>query len=74
MFAANRVAKIKEGAGLFPDLNLDRNLDGEDIAIFVQVLLGQDSDPMRGIIADINTDGTTNTGDIAPFVAMLVGP
>lgn len=71
---ANRVAKIKQGAGLLPDLNLDGNFDGEDVAIFVQVLLGWDSDPMRGIIADINTDGTTNTGDIAPFVALLVGP
>ena len=71
---ANRVATIKEGAGLLPDLNLDGNFDGEDVAIFVQVLLGQDSDPMRGIISDINTDGTADTADIAPFVARLVVP
>jgi hypothetical protein len=71
---ANRVAKIKEGSGLLPDLNLDGNFDGEDVYFFVQVLLGQDTDPMRGIIADINADGSTDPADIAPFVAKLVGP
>ena len=71
---ANRVAKIKEGSGLLPDLNLDGNFDGEDVYFFVQVLLGQDTDPMRGIIADVNADGAADPADIAPFVAKLVGP
>ena len=71
---ADRVAKIKQGAGLLPDLNLDGSLNGLDIAIFVRVLLGQDGDAMHVIIADVNADGTNDFGDIAPFVAMLVGP
>jgi len=71
---ANRVAKIKEGSGLLPDLNLDGNFDGEDVYFFVQVLLGQDTDPMRGIIADVNADGAADPADIAPFAAKLVGP
>jgi hypothetical protein len=59
---------------LLPDLNLDGNFDGEDVYFFVQVLLGQDTDPMRGIIADVNADGAADPADIAPFVAKLVGP
>jgi hypothetical protein len=71
---ANRVAKIKQGAGLWPDLNLDDDLDDADVSIFVQVLLGLNSEPMQGIIADIDANGSADAGDMAAFVSMLVGP
>lgn len=69
---ANRVAKIRQNVGVLPDLDLDGDVDGTDLTVFVRVLLGQDNDPMRTIIADVNADGTTDIADVPAFVSSLL--
>ena len=68
-----------DGDGLF-DVELKGDMDGnrevtiDDLPIFVQVLLGLDTDPRRICAADMDdTDGPTGD-DIQPFVDSTLAP
>ena len=56
--------------GCFPDLDLDDDgdFDNADIQVFVNVLLGLDTSPIRRQNADQNCDGATDGEDIQFFV------
>lgn len=68
----DRVATIRRGVGLLPDLNLDRRFDGRDLEPFAQAMLGMAARPMDLIVADVNGDGTLDSADVAGFVALLL--
>ena len=55
------------------DLNGDRQVTVADIPGFVQVLLGQTSDPKLICAADANRSGAAAGDDIQPFVSLLLG-
>jgi len=57
-----------------PDLNNDNVVNNSDVPLFVDVLLGIDTDPLRVSRSDVNCDGQANGLDIDPFVAVLLGP
>jgi len=55
------------------DPNRDGNLDSNDVAILVDVLLGTDADPSHIIGSDMNCDGKADGDDIAAFISELFG-
>ncbi len=59
-------------AALKGDFDEDFDVDAADLPVFVDVLLGVDTDPVHAAEADINGDGTANARDIRPFVAAMV--
>lgn len=54
-----------------PDMDNDNDVDVADIPIFINVLLGTDTDPVRVARADVNCDGAANGRDVQPFVDIL---
>ena len=56
------------------DTDDDGDLDAADLATFVAVLLGADTDPDHVWISDVNKDCTANGGDIAGFTDAMIGP
>lgn len=61
-----------QGSG---DVNYDGATDGQDIQLFVDVLIGGDVDPSHVCACDMNGDGTVDTvTDPGLFVAKLLGP
>lgn len=55
------------------DLDGDGDVDSTDAAIFVAVLLGQDTEPTHVAKADLDLSGMVNGLDIQPFVDALLG-
>lgn len=53
------------------DLNLSGIVEATDIPLFVDVLLGIDTDPLRVELSDVNDDGAPNGEDVAAFVDAL---
>jgi hypothetical protein len=56
------------------DLDTDGDADSDDVAIFVDVLLGLDGDPGHVLVADLDDSGTADGLDIQPFVDTLLSP
>ncbi|MBI5762810.1 MAG: hypothetical protein HZA51_04710 [Planctomycetes bacterium] len=54
------------------DLNCAKN--DLDVDLFVQVLLGLDTDPGRMTRSDINNSGTPDGDDVGPFIAAYLAP
>ncbi len=54
------------------DVNDDNQVNLLDTPLFVDVLLGVDTDPMRVNASDMNCDGQVDGLDIEPFVAQLL--
>ncbi len=54
------------------DLNCAKN--DLDVDLFVQVLLGLDTDPGRMTRSDINNSGTPDGDDVGPFIAAYFAP
>lgn len=52
----------------------DGDVDSDDQAIFVAVLILEDMDPAHVAAADINGDLVADAGDIAGMVALLIAP
>lgn len=55
------------------DLDGDGMVGASDMAIFVQVLLGDDADPGHILASDFNNDGTSDGGDVSGFVLAMLG-
>lgn len=56
------------------DMNGDAKIDGADIQLFVDVLLGVNTDPDLISEADFNENGFADSADVPPFVvSLLVG-
>ncbi len=56
------------------DLDCNGALDMDDMAIFIAVLLGADTDPAHVAAADLNYDGSLDGGDIQAFVDAVLPP
>jgi len=56
------------------DINGDRVRDSADLAAFIDVLLGRDTDPRRRCAADLNGSGAPDGNDVQPFVALMQSP
>jgi len=54
-----------------PDMDDDTDVDLDDLPIFVNVLLGLDTTPVRVARADVNCDGSVDGRDIQPFTDLL---
>lgn len=54
------------------DINGDGSIDGQDVAAFVDVILGASFDPAAVCAADTNGDGTVSVADVASFVGCLM--
>jgi hypothetical protein len=56
--------------------DLDQNCvrDDIDITIFVDVLLGMDTDPEHMQRSDLDNSGTPDGNDIAPFTSAYLAP
>jgi len=53
------------------DLNLSGVVEGGDVPLFVNVLLGLDGDALRVNLADMNNSGTPDADDIPQFINAL---
>ena len=54
-----------------PDMDNDSDVDLDDLPIFVSVLLGLDTTPVRVARADVNCDGLVDGRDVQPFTDIL---
>lgn len=54
-----------------PDMDNDGDVDVDDIPIFVNVLIGVDTTPLRVARADVNCDGFVDGRDVKPFTDIL---
>ena len=52
----------------------DGQIDSDDVAILVAVLLGADSDPDHFVLNDMNGDGAVNGRDLQLFVDAMLAP
>ena len=55
------------------DTDDDGDLDAADLATFVAVLLGADTDPDHVWISDVNKDCAANGSDVAGFIDAMIG-
>ena len=55
------------------DFDTNGVLDEVDLAVFLDVLLGVDIDPMHVVIADLNGDGAADGRDISLFLSLILG-
>ncbi len=63
------------GGGALPgDVNGDCKVDFDDVAPFIQVLLGLDAIPSHVAAADVDHSGQANGGDCAAFATTLLAP
>lgn len=53
------------------DLDFNGSVQAADAALFVEVLLGLDTDPARVAASDVNGDGVVNGLDVQAFIAAL---
>lgn len=56
------------------DIDLNCTKNDLDVDLFVQVLLGLDSDPGRITRSDINNSGTPDGDDVGPFITAYFAP
>lgn len=56
------------------DMDNDTRVDIVDLDIFVQVLLGDDTDVEHRVVADMNADCSVDGLDIQPFVDAMTAP
>ncbi len=56
------------------DVNVDRVVDGRDLAAFVDLLFAATPDPDLVVRGDFTGDGALDAADVGPFVAALLGP
>jgi cytochrome c peroxidase len=68
-FNANAIPDECENLG---DIDGDGDLDADDIAAFVTVLLGLDTDPNRVAASNVNADAGADAGDVSPFTRLMV--
>lgn len=54
------------------DMNLDGAVNGDDVQIFVDVLLGNNTDPVLIAQADFDENGVLNSNDTSHFVTALL--
>jgi len=59
-------------APVFGDLDGDGAVTSADVPIFVDVLLGNDTDPQHVAAADLNVSGTADGDDVQAFVDLLL--
>jgi len=64
---------VGAGGGLPGDINDDGMVDEADLALFVAVLLGQETDPDVVTRSDMNGDGLADGADAQLFVAAIIG-
>ena len=64
--------RLVRGCPATGDLNDDEDVNADDVAILVDVLLETDSDPMHVGRADVDCSGTADGNDILPFVCILL--
>ncbi len=55
------------------DIDGDGDVDMNDAALFIDVLLGIDNDAGHQLGADLNADGAPNGGDVSLMTAALIG-
>jgi len=53
------------------DIDLDMDVDLDDVALFIDVILGNDTDAERQALSDLNGDGAANGLDIETMIALL---
>lgn len=56
------------------DLDGNGSVDLDDLAVFIEVLLGVDAIPKHIAIADMNGSGTADGLDVQPFIDAFLGP
>ena len=56
------------------DMNANGQVDLDDLPDFVDVLIGENIDPIQVSLADMNRDATSDGGDIRGFVQALTQP
>lgn len=54
------------------DIDGDNTLDGTDVAMFIDVMLKIDTNPLHVSRSDLNCDNLADGQDIAPFVGLLL--
>lgn len=68
------LATLVEGTPLPPgDIDGDGDLDFDDLAAFIAVLLGSPLEPQHVARSDVNQDGTADGLDIRTFVGLMLG-
>lgn len=60
-------------APILGDIDLDGDVDETDRLLFVDVLLGLDTDPGRRVRSDINNNGTPDGDDVQAFLNVFPG-
>ncbi|MFQ5423422.1 MAG: CRTAC1 family protein [Phycisphaerae bacterium] len=71
--ATNRTWRIYPPERL-GDMDGDGDVDANDLAVFVAVLLGTDPTPDRFFLSDMNGDGLADGLDIMPFIDAMLLP
>ncbi len=69
----NTVFNITPGSGAIPgDIDGDGAVDMNDVSMFVNVLIGIDTDPSHMSASDLNGDGAANGADAATMIDLLM--
>ncbi len=56
---------------LLGDVDLDMDVDMDDVTLFIDVVLGNDTDAVRQALSDLNGDGAANGRDIEVWLSVL---
>ncbi|HWL95391.1 MAG TPA: dockerin type I domain-containing protein [Phycisphaerae bacterium] len=70
---SSEVLTLVNSVPIAGDINDDGQIDELDVAIFVAVLLGDDTNPAHVAASNLNQDGAANGADIQLFVAAFLG-
>ncbi len=66
--------RLPIGTPQLGDLDGDGDVDEADVALFVPVLLGEDTEPGRLARSDVNQDASVNGADVQGFVELFLQP
>jgi len=69
--SANLSLAVLPGGPIQGDIDANGVVNAADVALFVQVLLGLDTNAAHLMRSDINGDGVANGRDVQPFVGLL---